>query len=69
MLRFGRIPLWMVGALLAAVLVAAGCGASPVPSADPPSAFPAGALVDSRTPTMPRRFLADRRAVPAGESR
>ena len=36
----------MVGALLAAVLVAAGCGASPVPSADPPSAFPAGALVD-----------------------
>ncbi len=41
MLRFGRIPLWMIAAL-----VAAGCGAPPAPPADPPPAFPGGALVD-----------------------
>jgi kynurenine formamidase len=41
MLRFGRIPLWMVVAL-----VTAGCGAPPVPAADPPPAFPGGGVVD-----------------------
>ncbi len=41
MLRSGRIPAWMIAALMAA-----GCGAPPVRSAAPPLAFPGGALVD-----------------------